>query len=82
MISKKFLQSNLLANNNKILKRIFTNKLINLSSNNFATQLNIDFSHMPNALPLEGLKINNKKNIKSSVTLNDLLLSKLSKTIS
>jgi hypothetical protein len=73
------MQNNLLANNKQILKRIFTNNLIKLSFNNFSAKLNINFSHMPNDLPHEGLNIDNKKNLNSYVTLNDLLLSKLSK---
>lgn len=79
MISKKFLQNKLIANNKKIIERFFTNKLINLSSRNFATHLNLNFSHVPNALPHEALKINAKKNSSSKLTLSDLLLSKLSK---
>lgn len=78
MISKKFMQSNLIANNNKIISRIFTNKIINLSSSNFASQLNLNYSHMPNALPLEGLNIKSKKNSNAKVNLNQMFLSKLS----
>jgi len=81
MISKKFLQSNLTTNSNKMLKRILTHKLIKISSGKFATLMNINFSHMPNSLPLEIIKINKQRNnnFSTNVTLNELLLSKLSK---
>lgn len=81
MISKKFLQSNYTGNNNIILRRIFTNNLINLNFKGFSTNLNLNFSHLPNALPLDSIKTNKKISNNNNNTLNELLLKKLSKNI-
>jgi len=81
MISKKFFQNNLLGYNNKFLKRNITNNLINYCSKGFSIKLNPNFSHTPNALPLDTLKIDKKLNNNHNNTLNDLLLNKLSKIL-
>jgi hypothetical protein len=81
MLSKKFIQSNLQRFNNKIIKRIFTYNFINSSYKTFAVRLNINFSHIPNALTIDTLRSDKKINNIENNSLSDTLLKKLGKNL-